>query len=93
MIIDTRNFLMSSKELIEKAQECETPEQLIELAKTEDIELTKEEAEAYLAQLQDVELDSENLEKVAGGCGRKGWWMGGDCASQSASCWAKNEGC
>lgn len=58
---------MPSNELIEKAQECETPEQLIELAKTEDIELTKEEAEAYLAQMQDVELDSESLDKVAGG--------------------------
>ena len=52
---------MPSKELIKKAQECETP------AKTEDIELTKEEAEAYLAQMQDVELDSESLDKVAGG--------------------------
>ena len=58
---------MPSKELLQKAQECETPEQLIELAKTEDIELTKEQAEAYLAQLQDVELDTENLDKVAGG--------------------------
>ena len=36
--------------------ECETPEQLIELAKTEGIELTKEQAEAYLSQLQDGEL-------------------------------------
>ena len=32
---------MPSKELIQKAQACEMPEQLIELAKTEDIELTK----------------------------------------------------
>ena len=68
---------MPSKELIQKAQDCETPEQLIELAKTEGIELTKEEAEAFLAQMQDVELDSENLDKVAGGCDYITWkcWM------------------
>ncbi len=58
---------MPSKELIEKAQKCQTPEQLIELAKTEDIELTLEQAKAYLAQLHDVELDGENLQKAAGG--------------------------
>ena len=58
---------MPSKELIQKAQKCETPEQLIELAKTEDIELTKEEAEAYIAQLQDVELTAEDGKAVAGG--------------------------
>lgn len=69
---------MPSKELIQKAQACETPEQLIELAKTEGIELTKEQAEAYLAQLQDIELDTENLDKVAGGMG---------CPKQSLDCW------
>ena len=58
---------MPSKELLQKAQACKTPEQLIELAKTEGIELTKEQAEAYLAQMQDVELDTESLDKVAGG--------------------------
>ncbi len=56
-----------SKELLEKAQKCETPEQLIELAKTEDIELTLEQAKAYLAQLQDVELTAEDGKAVAGG--------------------------
>ena len=58
---------MPSQELIEKAQKCQTPEQLIELAKTEDIELTLEQAEAYLAQLQDVELTEEDGKAVAGG--------------------------
>ena len=58
---------MPSKELLEKAQKCETPEQLIELAKTEGIELTKEQAEAYLAQLHDVELTEEGSKAVAGG--------------------------
>ena len=36
------------------------------LAKAEGIELTKEEAEAYMAELADVELDSEQLKTVAG---------------------------
>lgn len=76
---------MPSKELIEKAQKCETPEQLIELAKTEGVELTKEQAEAYLAQLQDVELDGENLKKAAGGD-----WFGGPCRGQDWKCWADN---
>ena len=34
---------------------------------SEGIELTKEEAEAYLAELEDFELDSDVLQKVAGG--------------------------
>ena len=39
------------------------------LAKSEGIELTKEEAEAYLAELEDFELDEGMLKNVAGG----GW--------------------
>ena len=56
-----------TKELLEKAMKCKTPDELIALAKTEDIELTKDEAEAYLAVLADVELDSKMLREVAGG--------------------------
>ena len=56
-----------SKEMFAKALQCETAEDLIAYAKSEGIELTKEEAEAYLAELGDQELDSEQLRKVAGG--------------------------
>ena len=56
-----------SEEVIAKAMQCETPEQLIELAKSEGIELTLDEAEAYLAEMNDVELDSQQLKAVAGG--------------------------
>ena len=56
-----------SKELIAKAMQCETPEELIELAKSEGVEITKEEAEAYLAKLEEVELNSGDLQQVAGG--------------------------
>ena len=37
------------------------------LAKTEGIEITKDEAEAYLAELADLELDEKMLKGVAGG--------------------------
>ena len=46
---------------------CETADDLIALAKAEGIDMTKEEAEAYMAELADVELDEEVLQKVAGG--------------------------
>ena len=56
-----------TKEMLEKAMQCETAEDLIALAKSEGIELTKEEAEAYLAELEDFELDDAMLRNVAGG--------------------------
>ena len=56
-----------TKEQIQKAMSCETAEELMELAKTVGVELTKEEAEAYLAEMEDVELDSDALKQVAGG--------------------------
>lgn len=73
---------MPSDELIQKAMKCETPEQIIELAKTEDISLTKEEATAFLAQMQDIELKSEDLQKAAGGNCL-------NCTGRSWSCWTK----
>ena len=56
-----------TKEMIAKAMQCETADELIALANSEGIELTKEEAEAYLAEMEDVELDSDALKQVAGG--------------------------
>ena len=56
-----------TKEQIAKAMSCETAEELMEFAKSENIELTKEEAEAYLVEMEDVELDSDALKQVAGG--------------------------
>ena len=56
-----------TKEMIERAMQCETAEDLIAYAKTEGVELTKEEAEAYMAELEDFELDEENIKKIAGG--------------------------
>ena len=56
-----------TKEQIAKAMSCGTAEELMEFAKSEGIELTKEEAEAYIAEMDDVELDSDTLKQVAGG--------------------------
>ena len=56
-----------TKEMLAKAMQCRTAEELMSLAKSEGMEVTKEEAEAYLAEIYDVELEEEELEKVAGG--------------------------
>ena len=56
-----------TKEMLAKAMQCETVDELIALGKTYGMELSKEEAEAYLAELDDIELDSDDLQKVAGG--------------------------
>ena len=56
-----------TKEQIAKAMACETAEELMALAKAEGIELTKEEAEAYMAEMADFELDGDTLKRVAGG--------------------------
>ena len=61
------NEIVVTKEQIEKAMACETAEELMELAKEVGIELTKEEAEAYMAELKDFELDGDTLKRVAGG--------------------------
>ena len=54
-------------EMLEKAAMCQTAEELIALAKIKGIEITKAEAESYLAELANYELDSKALDKIAGG--------------------------
>ena len=56
-----------TKEQIQKAINCETAEELMAAAKTEGVTLTKDEAEAYMAELSDFELDERALAKAAGG--------------------------
>ena len=58
-----------SKEVLAKAMLCETPEELVKLAKENGVELTKEVAEAYLSEMEDIDLDSDQLKKAAGGFG------------------------
>ena len=56
-----------TKEMIAKAMQCKNVDELIALAKTSGFELTREEAEAFMAELSDVELDANTLKHVAGG--------------------------
>ena len=56
-----------TKEQIAKAMACETAEELMAAAKAEGYELTKDEAEAYMAELSDFELDDAALSNAAGG--------------------------
>ena len=56
-----------TNEQIMKAVQCRTADDLMALAKAAGFDITKEEAEAYMAELSDVELDGEQLKKVAGG--------------------------
>ncbi len=59
---------MDQKELLEQAKEAKSAEELMSLAKENGVELTKEEAEAYFAQLnKSGELSDEELDNVAGG--------------------------
>lgn len=52
-----KDIQVLKKELIEKAMHCKNAEELMALSESEGISLTKEEAEAYLAEMEDVELD------------------------------------
>ena len=60
-------WAVPTKEMVMKAMQCKDADELIALAKTGGIELTKEEAETYMAELADFELDGDNLKKIAGG--------------------------
>ena len=54
-----------TNDMLEKAMRCQTADELIALVKAEGMEITK--AEAFLDELDDIELSSEVLESVAGG--------------------------
>ena len=56
-----------TKEMLAKAMQCRNADELIALAKTRGMELTREDAEAYMAELADFELDADTLQNVAGG--------------------------
>ena len=58
-----------TREQIEKAMACKNADELMALAKAEGYELTRDEAEAFLAEMSDVELGDEMMEKAAGGVG------------------------
>ena len=55
------------KEVLTKAMQCDTPEELVALAKEHGFEITTKQAEAYLVELEDFDLDREQLKRVSGG--------------------------
>ncbi len=56
-----------TKELLEKAEKCQTADELIALAKEIDIGLTVDEAQAFLDENADIQLDAEQINAAAGG--------------------------
>ena len=59
-----------SKELLKKAKTAKTAEELLEMAKAENIELSAEQAAKAFAELnKSGELSDEELDNVAGGGG------------------------
>ena len=64
-----------TKEQIRKAMNCKTADELLALANSEGVELSREQAEEYIAQLGKRKLTNEELDKVVvGGCSIKGLW-------------------
>ena len=56
-----------TKEMIRKAMQCKDADELMALAKANGFDITKDEAEAYMVEMADVELDGDVLKSVAGG--------------------------
>lgn len=68
-------------EQIRKAMACKSVDELLELAKAEGVELAKDEAEKFFAQIGKQDLDLEDLNNVAGGAGCAAYLCGADCNS------------
>ena len=69
-----------TSEQIMKAVQCRTADELMKLAKAEGFDMSMEEADAYMAELDDIELDEQVLRNVAGGT----------CITDGTSCWTLN---
>ena len=68
-----------TKEQLAKALECKTAEELVTLAKSEGYDITKEQAEAYLDEMENRQLDRKDLDKIAGGAASKADWCWDNC--------------
>lgn len=85
-----------SKELIEKAKTAKSAEELLEMAKAENIELTEEEAAKAFEELnKNGELSDEELDNVAGGCDEfkptKWKYNVGDCVIIKEQVYSKSD--
>ncbi len=67
-----------SKELLAQAISCDTPEELMKLTAESGIKLTKEQAQTFLDEMDEVDLSSDQLQQVAGGAE----WMPPTCGTR-----------
>ena len=61
------NEMTFTEEQIEAAQNCETADDVLALAQEVGIEITRQQAEAFIQETQNCELDDDALEDVNGG--------------------------
>ncbi|MBR5908566.1 MAG: hypothetical protein IKZ66_01170 [Schwartzia sp.] len=54
-------------EQVQRGMECDTPEELKAACKEIGIDVTVEEAEKFLENMEDIDLTSEQMKAVAGG--------------------------
>lgn len=52
---------------MQQALKCKDADELLTLAKGQGYEMTREEAEAYMAEINDFQLDDKAMKAVAGG--------------------------
>ena len=66
-----------TKEQLEAAFACKTPEELVALAKETGVELTAAKAKEHLEQMadMDISLSDEDMQKVAGGSTPDGYCL------------------
>ena len=84
-----------TKEQIEKAMQCKNADELLALAKAERYDMTRDEAEAYMAEMADIELDEATLKKAAGGVCWYNWPTEGSCSHHVCGTvsWENFKGC
>ena len=68
-----------TKEQIRKAMTCKTVDELLALANSEGVELSREQAEEYIAQQGKRKLTNEEIAQVVGGCPSDAPWP--DCSN------------
>ncbi len=61
------NGIEIPREVLAKAMTCDTPEDLVKLAKEYNVNITVEEAAVYLNELDSLDLTEEQLKATAGG--------------------------
>ena len=61
-----KNF---NAEMIEKLKAAKNAEELLEIAKANNVEMTADEATSYFEQINSKEIDDDLLDGVAGGTG------------------------